>query len=1041
VYETHEWKRLAREHSKDVEPEKFFQDGTEAGTAGLDLSETLSQRDLARHKVVIQEKGGRQLSKKFDTEAEARDWLEENHGIRKEQKLQGHGVGGETQLGDNFKILDPVGMDRALNVLGLRKPGEGVAVQMGKLLRDVQMYKYLKSFDRPGWVLSERQFKELRNTNPRIGKDWIRLPNTKDFGPLRGKIVARPLARQMKSFMSISDDIGTMFKGLAEAIEPLNIATAGAVKVLGLMDPATRVFRRALAKNAISRNPLTIATNYVMDMQMFGRMAFGEDFMYHADGHAARKFAFRALFNTNRGGWAGVMLKAVKNPKKFKKMITDRIGRDVEFADGDLEIFREAIERGVLGDQLVGDVLGDNAKPALLRVLYGDPDASLPKKGAINSTGSTYDEMKAAHMVQDDPQIQALQTRVKKIETMLRQHETGARKLSRADRDLIEEERASKLVAIEDLHRERILSRSPKAMINTLGRIMGVTEKKGLGGTAKSMSKEFYARTGNMVRLSGYHFLRKRGWSPDEAIKEINKFTQNYSGVPKSVQALSRSPFGAAITSFPYEMARITANWLTERPLKYGAMLAAIPAANLFTLASAAADPYQVYDYMSQNSGGLPASMAFMTTLFLPTGIKGNVSSHSLPSVNPFVAFRSPFGIMSGVVEREDLPDGVVGDVATLGINYFSKFLLSQPLTSAVVNTAMARDPISGRRYSDRVTGAVENSRDLMALLVPSWTPWIGRNAQDLHDVPRRPPRVRTGEIVTPAEAVLQTTTGIRSRGGLYDRMADQIPGGRRALDTVTNIVARTAAGGVVNPLPEYNLTPQGIGFNGFLNSLLWQGRKLDASGEDFDSPIEQAQLDLRYGVWHMLEGTKKGDPKQVEFGKRVRDQALSAINERDTVRAKFLKQEFEFGPKRSTITNEHLPTRENVKSVMRVLKSMDFQGLSRAGPITQSFILTHAAASPTVTQAQLQEVLHYMTRTEGGKVATSGDTRRLEQAEAMIDAYLENRKHDNGLQEIHQFKQILQLRKAKALRREFRDYYIEINRQEANKAAFEDLE
>lgn len=1046
MYATSQATKILRDHSKGIRPENFYENGTEAGTKGLDLSELMAQRDLTMHRVIIRTRGQKQVSKKFNSQEEALEWLRDSHGIKGDpNKLEGgKGLAGTTELGDEFKVLDPVGMDRALRVLELQPTAEGLLNRLSTIMRDVQLYKYLKSFDRPGWVLNDAEFKALRLRNPQEGKQWVRLPNTRDFGPLRGKIVARPLAKQMRHFFSIHDDMSAMFKGLSEAIEPLfPVVSRG----LAMLDPATAWMRRSLAKNAISRNLLTLATNYLMDMQMFGRMGFGEDFLYHPDGQAARQFAFKVLFNSDRGGWLGVLARGAKNPKKLIAEVRGRIGADAQFSGQDAAIFEELFERGVFGEQLVGDILGDDAKRATVQMVYGSPDPSLPKRGAINSAGSNYDTMKEALMVTENNQLAALRGRVERIDKLLDEHNTGVSKLLREDREAIEVERAIKLNAIADLQREQ-LSLSPKAFVNFLGRALGVTDKKGLAGTAKSFSKEFYARTGNMTRVAGYHFLRKRGWSPDEAIKEVNKFTQNYSGVPAGIQALSRSPFGSAITSFPYEMARITANWLAERPLKYGAMLAAIPAVNMFTMAAGGIDPFAVYEAMGQSSGGLPAGMAMATTLLLPTGVKGEYSTHQLPAINPFILARSPYGILSGAVEREDLGDGLLGlgaaeaNAELLAFNFASKFALSQPLTSALVNTAMSRDPISGRQYNNFGTGAWENTKDIMALMVPPWTPWVGRNAQDLHEIPRRPPNMRTGVTVSKFESLAQVVGGVRSRGGLWDRLANEIPGGRRALDTVTNIVARAAVAGAYNPLPEYQITPKAMGKNGTIASLMWQGRKLDAGGnEDFDMPIERASEDLRLGLWHMREGVEKGEPKQVEYGKRIRDRALAELNERDTTRAKLFNQEFTFGPKRSKITGELLPTRENVAAINRVLKSMDFENLSRSGPIVQAYVLTHIAAMPSSSKQELQQLLKYVTRTPSGAFSGAGDTRRLEEAEALVDAYLQNRRHDNGIQELESFRRLLTWRKAQAARREIRSFYTESSRREAFKRALEGIE
>lgn len=1046
VYSAYESPRLMKRFNKDVEAEKFFGDGSEAMGSGLDLSELLSQRDITRYRVLVRRPGQRQVSRLFETKDEAAEWLKNSHGIRDEAALQKGGTGGKTKLGFDFKILDPVGLEHADRNLGLLPRGAGLMRRFETMIRDIHLWKYLRSFDRPGWVIDGPEFEARLKANPKEGKQWVQLPNTRAFGPLRGKRVARPLATLAQQFISSYDDMGMVLESLRKTIAPVNIAANVFGHFLGAVGGFNKLTRQVLTKNAISRDPLTLATNYLMDMQIFGRMAFGDDFLYHPDGHEARKLAFKILFNSE-SGMRGVLAKGLKNPNKFFKEIQRQIGDDFDELNltPDEKILANELFHGVIGDQLVGKVVDDDFAEDMLRIIYGKPDADLPSRGPVNNKKSNYRVLKDALMIDDHHEaLNGMRARIRQI-----QEQMGADDINRMrgrptiDRDtrlLMEQEKQRLILTIEDIHRQDVLQLTGESFLNFLGRGIGATEKRGLSGATKSFSRELYARTGNMGRVSGYIFLRRRGWSADAALKEVNKFMQDYSGVPPFINKLSRNPFGAAITSFPYEMMRITKNWITERPFQFAAMPAIISSYNLINMAAGGIDPFDIYAYMEQNSGGMPASMAMAFTPIVPAGPKGTFATVQMPGVHPMLMFRSPYGMLSGVIEREDLPEGIIGDVAQSTLNIGLKYFFSQPAMSTVVNSIRGVDSLSGRPFESKSAAVLENIKDFAGLFMPSWVPFAGRNYRDFYQLASRPPRARTGEAVSKLEALAQVGFGVRTRGGVFDRAVDNL-GIRDQVDTVVNIMAQAATGGISNPFPEYGFISQALGKEAFIAGMAWKGRALDLSGGyDFDVPIDRALDEMRGGLTHMRTGVKAKDNKQVEVGRRMRDRGLATLKERMTTTDRLYGVDHTFTSKRSKITQEKLPPKESVTAIVNMLHKYDFQMLSKAGPIVQTYVLTRFAARPTSTEKEIRDLYNLMTRTPSGAVAGGGDTRRLEDAEAIMKSYLSTRTSDRGLQYLNNFQIHLHNRKISAYNKEYQQFYNHLNRTEGFRDVAEDL-
>lgn len=975
-YETHEINNLLRTHADKVLPEKGPKGGATGGSPGQDLSEFMSQRHLTRHRLMVDRGRAGKIQKEFDTAEEAAKYAQEKFGVG-EFKADGKTQFGAGDLGEQVRILAPIG--KLEDFLELLPAGPTLFDRLSTMLRDTALARYLNVFDRPGWAMTDEAFTAWKNApgNQRLVKDFIKIEKGSGFGNLEGKWVPRRMLAETRHFFESFDVMKDMAEIAREATFGGTLSGTMLGKAVGIASKPFDWAKKLLASNAIARNPVTMATNVLMDREVFARMAFGSDYLYSAGGREARDFAWRALLGDKKFFGSRVAQAQI-----------DRIGRKAgEFPAGlaadEQAILDMAIEHGVLDESMIGaSGIDEVHQRFMVESVYGEADLppGLPKSGR-----------EALEMVADagkpSQQELTLMTKIAKVEEQLADELSV---LEAGGQGLLDSLVNKKLVlqqALEDISRKSGMRRVWQGAESLAYRLLG--NPRGLAGSVKSTSREIYARLSNIHRLGGFRYLIKKGWSPEEAVEQINKFMQNYQAVPKPVRALSRTPLGSAITSFPYEMMRITRNWIKEKPFAYMGLVGAAPAVNTATLAASGADPMTVMETLETQSGGLPGFMALTNGLVLPMpGSPGEFSFASLPGINPYSMFRTPFGAMGGIVHPEDFPDSTMGDLGRLGFNAGSQFFLGNPMASAAYTMLSGRDPIRRRPIAGGpLERAGEALEQLGRLVVPNHTPFIGGASQQLTEYIEQPPTVRSERSVTTLEGILQTTTGLRVRGGLLDHAAEAAGLGD-ALDTVVQGVARavtTAPSKAIKFRPD----PNAFSETDFISVLLWDSRRIDPGDRGtIDAPIDKAYNDLRLGVTIRREGTAKENDAQIKYGDQLIKDALKQFADDRRASARLLGEIRETELRPDALGN---PDRKLVNAVVRALRSSSttraFAGIS---PVRQAFVLSKLAESPYTTEDTLGEFAGLTLISPDLRVEQGGDPGNLQSAVDLLNAALE---------------------------------------------------
>lgn len=1020
LFRAYETSGKLQKHANKVLPEKG---ATQPGTVkGMDQSEFMSQRSLSRHRVVVDRPGKGREVVDFDSAEQARVWAEETHGFRQKGTDDGT-ILGSNELGDGIKILRPVGTERA-SVLGLLDPASATLDRMNTLLHDIGMNRYLSHFDRPRWTFNQAEFDQWRSLSARnntLGSKFTQLPEGRAFGPLAGKYVPKRMVNQMRHFT----ESFTSLKHIADEMRRSSYGGTLGGEMLGtslhMVGKATDFLKTALARTQIMLSPSTIAANIMMDREIFARMAdpTGGGYLRSSAGRRARRTAYRQLFGVN--GVGGL-------PKSFLRRMRDKKFRLPDDLDVNEQLrLAEANTGGIVDEGMLGTSgMTPDHQRFMVETMFGER-----KKGSVppdleTDADALTDIEEMFDVEQPTGQIATMHTRMDKIDRALSNHtnETGL-KLSTKEFTALVDEKAVLSQALDDVTMQGdVIQKISKASQRFAYRMVNGAER-GLGGTVRSASAAFYGRAGNIHRLGMFNYLRDQGWTVDAARNQINKFMQNYSAVPKIVKDLSRNPLGSAITSFPYEMARITKNWMTERPMHYAAMLSAVPLINTYSMAAGGVDPQQVMASMESQSGGLPAWAGMATTPVFAMG-NGEFALGSMTGVNPLAIARKPYGVMGGLYERDDLPQGLGGDFAAMGLNAASKFALSSPLFNAGMTVMTGRDPLTQRRFGGFGDSAAAAGEQLLSLMVPSVTPYIGAEARQMRAYVEAPPS-STGRSVSTAEAALQAGIGARVRGGLLDQALSSPQ--LAALDTAVKAAVGLWIGdteAATNRIDTKEFTVED-----FKRATLWESRRFEPEAPRPDLLIDEEFDQMRLGYQLIKEGEK-------EYGRKLVAEARKGLQDKHRSVTALSDGDFE-----STINPESElgllnAGRKEISMAMRVVKHMDFDtAFEKASPRMQVGTIVDLLRSPTFPTDEVRRLADFTLVSSRFRLVGGGDTAALADARQMLaqESASERFRNNAAAQEIFgALAAHYELRQVKAEVQDFTNSFRDENRAEALK-------
>jgi len=120
---------------------------------------------------------------------------------------------------------------------------------------------------------------------------------------------------------------------------------------------------------------------------------------------------------------------------------------------------------------------------------------------------------------------------------------------------------------------------SGKAMVGDIGAesLASMPDKKNVIMKGLGVAEDIYGGTDNAAKLGLWRNLQKKGLSPEDAAKQVQKFTQDYHNVGRIVGAMADAPvLGKPFARFIPELVRLTKNNLAYNPAGTIAGLAAI---------------------------------------------------------------------------------------------------------------------------------------------------------------------------------------------------------------------------------------------------------------------------------------------------------------------------------------------------------------------------------------------------------------------------------------------------------------------------------
>lgn len=931
---------------------------------GLDLSELMRQRHHKKWKLAVYVRGGRHATHLFDTRSELDRFLRAEYGTRGKTKGVGRGaVEGMTGLGDPYAILEPFGEERALQQ-GFLGTGPSLFKRLDTLVRDMSQAHLMKTMDRPGWTLTEAQYRALTAEGApdalRVRNQYEQMTDHRANGPLRGKWVHRRVAAmvdRMNNAHKRTTFIGDMLRQLAEESSVFGKAIFGSLLGVG---QATVKMKQAIVTNKIARSLQTTFFNFLMDSEMFGVAAAGRDFsVLHPRARLAKRRASNDLFAVLRG----------QDPSPE---------------------FLEAVRRGVVDDTLVSHTIDSDLLKTLRETLFGDSSrwGHVSQEGRAALAGLRNGDMDYMTAIRafagevDDPQINSLLQRYDEIVEIQRRNPPR----DAADAAALDEERLALEAKFEDAAPTigNSVRRAGRFMYHAL-----IGDKKtGLFGDFDALSREVYGRVSNINRLGAYYHLLDKGISPDEAVRRINLFMQNYSAVPQALRFIGRGALGSPIIAFPYEMMRISYNVLKYNPEMYLGFMGGFSAANFMSMVAGGLDPYRVMTGVQSDSAGFPGWTAFASSLILPHK-DGTWSSMQIPALNWFQILREPFGTQAKMFGLDDTPGLSFSEMAA---NVVSKFTLGQPTVHLAYAGLQGRDPETGQILQDRSSFFGRAARHVAELFVPPEIPFVGSVARDIAEGIEKPPYVRSGREISTAQRAIQRVLGLRLRGRI---------GSGALAGPLGEAMSKMLGVSAWSDLPVRSKPTQGFDDRDVLAQLYVASREIDPSNAQNERILDEPFNKLRRAA-RLLQDQ---DPAFQEHGRRLRDEALA---------------EYEAGLKPYTdfhgsVVERARTEQERIQLLARALRTQDFDAQFDRLSVSRKVGILVGAALAGVNQKTFDALARRTLTQSTGELRTYTSVSSLTKALQMLDSHLESPSTDRGHQQFLRLRNNLRFIKQEA--------------------------
>lgn len=836
----------------------------EGGTvSGIDGSELAFARDLNGWRVFGREADGKTHDYVFQSRSEAeaftkRTWDE---GIL---DRTGPGNSDERRVfrsltGESVSIAEPIGKDAiTLDLLtGQVQPvyddaGKVIDVKIreemvpqarleafARLNRDLHAYSMLEMLREFGLVKSPVEIMNLaqkRGGRPGlkgfgpIVEEFVQLPDDKaKLGDMAGQYVHPRVLTELNNMSHTYDQLRAWFDGIQEiwskqGLSPMDEATNNAFR--GLNNVMERV-GRVVKTTQILANQASYVANFMFDvtatMWTSGAKAF------HPSNFPFVAQAARDIF----GGTVNEL--ATRLPKKTRDWIlanNPATGRSVWM--------QEAIEQGIIN----GAIFERTRNPELRKVF-------------LDLAGMT-DEVR-------------LRERLDQLQGLLSEKEARLA-TGRHTRDVELE-----IVAIEEALNHQQRPYIQKIWEKFWG-AMGAIQRNRLGLPASKFNETvrgLYSKIDDFFKLFNYTYLRNQGLSPEKAAWNVKSFMQDYANVPATVQWAQRSPFGALVPSFAYELMRIGTNLVRYRPHRILSTFGAVYAFNQFSAVQAGVHPDRV-DAMDQATGNrnwLDQMIAGATHIYQYDPYTKeriadiDLSDTLLPLMN-FTDSYSAMGRMAdSLVDRDDRT-AMQGALA-MGLKVAGNFVGGQPVFSWTAALMTGRDPVTGKLLLDKDVGARrawDYAGAFHKVVTQSFIP------------PALPGGRMWSEVQQGIDRPLNPSTG-RPYGG---RSA-----GSALINGLMNIKVRGWPAAAVSEVLGAKDKPVAVDDRDLVQMILYQvdrASAADPSGAWSEMPMFGASNDKRF-AWAKAMG--ESDPTKRE---QLRSELKKYLTQQDNVRAAGVK-------------------------------------------------------------------------------------------------------------------------------------------------------
>lgn len=787
---------------------------------GKDGTELMFARDLAKWRVRAREADGYVHDELFDTAKAAQQYVRRKFGSETLAGMKRTGEAydvGQTAFGDEVVIADPIGDEadvldlltgtvrRKVDAAG-KPTGEFVATEhaspigrleaFSKLNRDLHIHAMLETLQEFGLVLRPDEFHATLANRPGgvadFSNQYVQLPNSaQSFGNLRGAYVHRRVLSELNSINHSYDQLKTWVEALGDVYirHGLTPPTEVLGEAPGRLATFDRAWGLAIKTTQIVQNFAAIFSNISSNL-LFGMMAAGPDM-----------FSFR-----NLDGWVTAIRDVMGDVPREILDALPLIGRSKHLRSAKYtpksESWDAAIKHGVIDGALFDRIDNRDLRDGLLRVtgLVG-PDAPALKKRLAKLQNLLGEKARLVAEGKSASGIANIELEIAAVEEALRHNDRG------------------------------MLRR----MADWAGGLLGFTYRNSFGTPTNSVTallRDTYGRLDDVFKYSAFLHLRKS--MPDEqAAWHVKTFMQNYANVPAAITQLGRSPVGALVPSFGYEMGRIFVNSLRHKPLRAMGLMGSVYALNAVSAATAGV-PFERVDELQRSTGYKDWFSRFInsaTTLNVyDPRTKDIAGSYGVGATFiPIYGFLDSQGAVSVVVD-EYIPDeartGLMAPVAA-ALQGAGNFVGGRPYLNALAGLAFNRDPATGRplvsedplkvSWWDRARAAWHViGKGLIPPLAPG-----GRQFAQIWDAYDSPVHPDTGKPVsgsTPAQAIVRSLTNINLKGTASYRVA-------QLLDAV----------GAGSGKPEPTATANDATI---LKSLMWEVRGLAGGSAPTETPL-----------------------------------------------------------------------------------------------------------------------------------------------------------------------------------------------------------